>query len=94
MPKFRSPAAALIAASTLATGCLYYGHQTHDVDRTPIVDTGVGASILMPGQSAPELPRARRPWFGHQPRDRRRRDARRRPPLDDRRLPHRRDQRT
>src|SRR5262245_48469098 len=56
MPKFRSPAAALIAASTLATGCLYYGNQSQDVDRTPRVDTGVGASILMPGQSAPSFP--------------------------------------
>jgi hypothetical protein len=56
MLAFRSPAAALIAASTLATGCLYYGDQSRDIDRTPRVDTGVGASILMPGQSAPSFP--------------------------------------
>ena len=56
MPKSWSHAAALLAASTLTPGCLYYGNQSRDVDRTPIVDTGVGATILMPGQSAPSFP--------------------------------------
>jgi len=56
MPSFRSHAVALLAASTLMPGCLYYGNQSRDVDRTPIVDTGVGATILMPGQSAPSFP--------------------------------------
>ena len=60
MPNFRSHAVALIAASTLAPGCVYYGTQSRDVDRTPIVDTGVGATILMPGQSAPSFPARRR----------------------------------
>jgi hypothetical protein len=52
----RSHAAALLAAATLTPGCLYHGNQSRDVDRTPIVDTGVGATILMPGQSAPAMP--------------------------------------
>ena len=56
MPKFRWQAAALLAAATLTPGCLYYGNQSRDIDRTPIVDTGVGATILMPGQSAPSFP--------------------------------------
>jgi hypothetical protein len=56
MPSLRSHAFALIAASTLAPGCVYYGAKSRDVDRTPIVDTGVGATVLMPGQSAPAFP--------------------------------------
>ena len=47
---------ALIAASALAPGCVYYGATSRDVDRTPIVDTGVGASVIMPGQTAPAFP--------------------------------------
>ena len=56
MPSFRSHVIALIAASMLAPGCVYYGAKSRDVDRTPIVDTGVGATVLMPGQSAPAFP--------------------------------------
>jgi hypothetical protein len=56
MPILRWHTVALLAASMLAPGCLYYGNQSRDVDRTPIVDTGVGATILMPGQSAPSFP--------------------------------------
>jgi hypothetical protein len=56
MPNFRWHAIALLAAGALTPGCLYYGSQSRDVDRTPIVDTGVGATILMPGQSAPAFP--------------------------------------
>jgi hypothetical protein len=44
---------ALVTASQL--GCFAYGHGQRDVDRTPIVNTGVGAAILYPGQ-APPLP--------------------------------------
>jgi hypothetical protein len=46
----RSAAAGLLCA--LAPGC-YYGHIKNDVDRTPTVDAGAGATIIMPGQSAP-----------------------------------------
>jgi hypothetical protein len=56
MPSFRSHALALVAAAALTPGCFYYGNQSRDVDRTPIVDTGVGATILMPGESAPAFP--------------------------------------
>ncbi len=57
MHRFRLHALALIAILALP-GCPYYGATSRDVDRTPIVDTGVGATILMPGQSAPNFPGA------------------------------------
>ncbi len=34
-------------------GCFAYGHGTRDIDRTPIVNTGAGATILYPGQAPP-----------------------------------------
>jgi hypothetical protein len=37
-----------------AAGC-FYSRRAADVDTNPTVDTGMGASILMPGQSAPAL---------------------------------------
>jgi hypothetical protein len=43
----------LVAASQL--GCFAYGRGQRDVDRTPIMNTGAGATILYPGQ-APPLP--------------------------------------
>jgi antitoxin component YwqK of YwqJK toxin-antitoxin module len=46
-------------ALTLAaglSGCLAYSNVKRDTDRHPIVMTGVGATILMPGQSAPAIP--------------------------------------
>jgi hypothetical protein len=42
--------AALVGAA--APGC-YFGHIDRDIDRAPTVDTGAGASIIMPGQSVP-----------------------------------------
>ena len=52
----RVASAALVGA--LAPGC-YFGHIKNDVDRTPTMDAGAGATILMPGQSAP-MPRSER----------------------------------
>jgi hypothetical protein len=43
--------ALLLAAAGLA-GC-FYGDTRRNIDRNPVVDTGVGASVIMPGQSAP-----------------------------------------
>ncbi|MEE9607020.1 MAG: hypothetical protein V3U03_04715 [Myxococcota bacterium] len=43
--------AAALAASALV-GCAF-GRLDRDIDRTPVVDTGVGASIIYPGQSPP-----------------------------------------
>ena len=37
------------------SGCFAYSEGVRDIDRHPTVDTGVGASILMPGQTAPAL---------------------------------------
>jgi antitoxin component YwqK of YwqJK toxin-antitoxin module len=48
---------ALSAPATLA-GCMAYSNVKRDTDRHPIVHTGVGATILMPGQSAPALPQS------------------------------------
>jgi hypothetical protein len=46
--------AGVAALCATAPGC-YFVNVKRDVDRTPTVDTGAGASILMPGQSAPLL---------------------------------------
>ena len=42
--------AALLTAASLV-GCFAYGRAHRDVDRSPTVDTGVGATILYPGES-------------------------------------------
>jgi antitoxin component YwqK of YwqJK toxin-antitoxin module len=39
-------------------GCLAYSNVKRDTDRQPIVHTGVGATVLMPGQGAPSLPQS------------------------------------
>jgi antitoxin component YwqK of YwqJK toxin-antitoxin module len=39
-------------------GCLAYSNVKRDTDRNPIVHTGVGATILMPGQAPPALPQS------------------------------------
>lgn len=44
-------ALSLLAASSL--GCFAYGHGDTHVTETPIVNTGVGASIIYPGQQLP-----------------------------------------
>lgn len=43
------PLASLIALP----GCFAFGSRDHDIDHTPIMNTGAGATILMPGQQAP-----------------------------------------
>jgi len=56
-----------IATAGLAlglSGCFAYNQGVRDIDRHPTVDTGVGASILMPGQAAPTL-RPQLPARGH-----------------------------
>ena len=53
--RFFAPPLALALAAGL-TGCFAYTNVRRDTDRQPIVHTGVGATILMPGQSAPALP--------------------------------------
>jgi hypothetical protein len=49
---------ALAGLSTLLLACPvgYYQNQERDVDRTPTVDTGAGATIIYPGQTAGALP--------------------------------------
>ena len=47
--------ATLALVTTSQLGCFAYGRGQRDVDRTPIVNTGAGATILYPGQ-APPLP--------------------------------------
>lgn len=36
-------------------GC-YFSRRAADVDRTPTVDTGMGAAVILPGETAPSLP--------------------------------------
>lgn len=44
----------IITAISLAlSACASINKRERDVDRTPVVDTGAGATILMPGQAAP-----------------------------------------
>ena len=55
----RTQAPLLVLALGLTAGlpgCFAYTNVNRDIDRQPIVHTGVGATILMPGQSAPALP--------------------------------------
>jgi hypothetical protein len=54
-PRSYSIAFALPLPFALA-GCLAYSNVKRDVDRTPVVHHGVGATILMPGQTAPAMP--------------------------------------
>ena len=51
-------ALALVSASALS-GCMAYSNVKRDTDRQPIVNTGVGAMVLMPGQGAPSMPDTR-----------------------------------
>jgi hypothetical protein len=39
-------------AALLLPGCFAYSNRGSDIDRTPVVDTGVGARIIYPGQTA------------------------------------------
>lgn len=45
----------LVAHLTLSLGCAYSNVQ-RDIERTPTINTGAGATVLMPGQGAPMLP--------------------------------------
>jgi hypothetical protein len=63
---------ALVGLSTALLACPvgYYQNQERDVDRTPTVDTGAGATIIYPGQPAPALPgnsRPAEPGYGGRP---------------------------
>jgi len=48
----RSQVFLILTAATLV-GCFSYGRGVSDIDRTPIVNTGAGATILMPGEAPP-----------------------------------------
>ena len=37
-------------------GCFAYSRGARNTERQPTVDTGVGAAIIYPGQTAPTLP--------------------------------------
>jgi hypothetical protein len=45
---------ALTAGNTL--GCWAIHNVDHDVDRSPVVNTGAGATVIYPGQTAPQHP--------------------------------------
>jgi hypothetical protein len=48
-------------------GCPAFYYRDGDVDRTPTVNTGAGASIIYPGQSAPPLPGGTQPGTAQTP---------------------------
>ena len=48
--------ALLLALSTLVLPGCYFSRRAVDVDRTPVVDTGMGAAVILPGETAPSLP--------------------------------------
>ena len=58
----RSPSARALALASLtltaaqSLGCWAVHHREADVDRSPVVNTGAGASIIYPGQNAPAHP--------------------------------------
>jgi hypothetical protein len=56
----------LAVVTALSLGCFAYGRGKRDIDRTPIVNTGVGATILYPGESPP-LPGSPSPGAATQP---------------------------
>jgi len=47
---------ALVAPLSMSLGCVAYSNVQRDIERTPTINTGAGATVLMPGQSAPLLP--------------------------------------
>ena len=51
--KRRAGSALALAALVALPGCFAFGSRDHDIDHTPIVNAGAGATILMPGQQAP-----------------------------------------
>jgi hypothetical protein len=60
MPRLHSPCTFVLHVTLLLAmaglgGCLY-ADVKRNVDRNPVVDTGVGAAVIMPGQSAPAYP--------------------------------------
>lgn len=52
-PSYLRPLVAALVIPALA-GC-FYSRRAADVDKDPTVDTGMGASIIMPGQTAPPM---------------------------------------
>ena len=57
MPRLRTLCTSILQVTLLIAvvglaGC-FYGDTKRNIDRNPVVDTGVGASVIMPGQSAP-----------------------------------------
>jgi hypothetical protein len=57
----RAQLVSVLAVCAAAPGC-FFSNIEQDIDRTPVMDAGAGASILMPGESAPMIvPSAGRP---------------------------------
>ena len=44
---------AFLTLPLLLTGCFAVNKVERDIDRTPTVNTGAGATVIMPGQTAP-----------------------------------------
>ena len=55
MPPSCRLALVLVLSGLVLPGC-YFSRRAADVDRTPTVDTGMGAAVILPGETAPSLP--------------------------------------
>jgi len=55
MPNICRLALVLTVAALVLPGC-YFSRRAVDMDRTPTVDTGMGAAVILPGETAPHLP--------------------------------------
>src|SRR5262245_54048191 len=57
MPRARALALATVTLTAVSSlGCWAIHNVDHDADRSPVVNTGAGATIIYPGQSAPMHP--------------------------------------
>lgn len=54
----------LIGITSVLMGCPGFQYVDADVDRTPTVDTGAGATIIYPGQTAPPVTPGAQPVYG------------------------------
>jgi hypothetical protein len=45
----------LVVLGLALPGC-YFSRRAADADRTPTVDTGMGAAVILPGETLPSLP--------------------------------------
>ena len=57
----RGLAFACAGIALLIVGCPTFNHRDRNIDRTPVMNSGAGASIIYPGQTVPVQPGVRNP---------------------------------